>query len=127
MLHKKNDTNNGNDGEINWRHLLQSFFACFILFNFTVFFKIELKYCNMPENMSENILEKSFLYRIAEKYYQTYGNEIHGFSFVFPNRRAGLFFQKYLTQVVQQPIFSPEIMTINDCFAQAAEYQTADR
>ena len=77
--------------------------------------------------MSENILEKSFLYRIAEKYYQTYGNEIHGFSFVFPNRRAGLFFQKYLTQVVQQPIFSPEIMTINDCFAQAAEYQTADR
>ncbi len=71
--------------------------------------------------------EKSFLYRIAEKYYSTFGNEMHSFSFVFPNRRAGLFFQKYLSQIVEQPIFSPEIITINDCFAQASAHQTADR
>jgi len=69
----------------------------------------------------------SFLYRIAETYYSVYKESISNFSFVFPNRRAGLFFQRYLSTIAQKPIFSPEILTINECFAMASQWQNADR
>ena len=69
----------------------------------------------------------SFLYRIAQLYFSEQKESIGNFSFVFPNRRAGIFFQRYLSGIAQKPIFSPEILTINDCFAMASEWQTADR
>lgn len=69
----------------------------------------------------------SFLYRIAQTYYSEYKESISGFTFVFPNRRAGLFFQKYISEIAQKPIFSPEILTINECFSMASSWQTADK
>lgn len=69
----------------------------------------------------------SFLYRIAQTYYAQHGSEISRFSFVFPNRRAGLFFRRYLASIADKPLFSPEILTINECFASASTWQTADR
>lgn len=69
----------------------------------------------------------SFLYRIAHIYYTEKKESISNFTFVFPNRRAGLFFQRYLSEIAQKPLFSPEILTINDCFALASKWQTADR
>ncbi len=69
----------------------------------------------------------SFLYRIAQTYYSQYKESISDFTFVFPNRRAGLFFQRYLSAIAQKPIFSPEIVTINECFSTASGWQSADR
>lgn len=69
----------------------------------------------------------SFLYRVAAVFYHNFENKINAFTFVFPNRRAGIFFQKYLSQMAEKPIFSPEIVTIDDCFFAASELQTADR
>ena len=69
----------------------------------------------------------SFLYRVAKAFYTAYQDEISRIMFVFPNRRAGLFFQRYLSQVVGKPIFSPGILTINDCFNAACDWQPADR
>ncbi|HEY6915284.1 MAG TPA: PD-(D/E)XK nuclease family protein, partial [Paludibacter sp.] len=69
----------------------------------------------------------SFLYRIAQTYYSQHKESISDFSFVFPNRRAGLFFQRYLSEIAQKPIFSPEILTINECFSSASSWQSADR
>ncbi len=69
----------------------------------------------------------SFLYRIAQAFYSHHDAGVSDFTFVFPNRRAGLFFQKYLSEIAAKPIFSPEIITINDCFSQASHWQTADR
>ena len=69
----------------------------------------------------------SFLYRIANIYYNEKKESISNFTFVFPNRRAGLFFQRYLSEIAQKPLFSPEILTINDCFALASKWQAADR
>jgi Fe-S-cluster formation regulator IscX/YfhJ len=60
-------------------------------------------------------------------YYSKQKEFISNFTFVFPNRRAGLFFQRYISEVAQKPVFSPEILTINDCFAAASSWQTADR
>jgi hypothetical protein len=69
----------------------------------------------------------SFIGRVAAEFYKIYGQQISDFTFVFPNRRAGLFFQKYLSQVIQVPLFSPDIMTINDCFLSATNLKVADR
>lgn len=70
---------------------------------------------------------KPFLYRVAEVFYQNHNSNINTFTFVFPNRRAGLFFQKYLSQLIDKPLFSPDIITINDCFVIASPLQKADR
>ena len=69
----------------------------------------------------------SFLYRVAQTYYSHHTESISDLSFVFPNRRAGLFFQRYISQIAAKPIFSPEILTINECFSMASQWQTADR
>ena len=69
----------------------------------------------------------SFLYRIAQTYFAHQQSQISNFTFVFPNRRAGLFFQRYMAEIAQKPIFSPEIVTINECFTAASKWQTADR
>lgn len=70
---------------------------------------------------------KPFLYQVAYLFYSTYKAEISRFAFVFPNRRAGLFFQKYLSEISDKPIFSPTILTINDLFIQFSGKQPADR
>jgi len=69
----------------------------------------------------------SFLYRIATVFYNNYDAKITDLTFVFPNRRAGLFFQHYLSEIAAKPLFSPNILTINDCFAAASSWQSADR
>lgn len=70
---------------------------------------------------------KPFLYRVAQAFYNENGQNISDYTFVFPNRRAGLFFQKYLTQLIDKPLFSPNILTINDVFYSAGELNLADK
>ena len=70
---------------------------------------------------------KPFLYQVATLFYQQYGAEIHRLAFVFPNRRAGLFFQKYLSEISEKPLFSPSILTINDLFMQLSGMHPADK
>lgn len=68
-----------------------------------------------------------FLQQIATLFYKQYGAEVDKLAFVFPNRRTGLFFQKYLSEVADKPLFSPTILTINDLFVQLSGKQTADK
>ncbi|MBP5210808.1 MAG: PD-(D/E)XK nuclease family protein, partial [Bacteroidales bacterium] len=69
---------------------------------------------------------KGFLYRIAEKFISEYGDGIKDFCFVFPNRRASLFFRKYLGQNSDKPLFSPLLTTVSDLFATLSDLQTGD-
>ena len=48
-----------------------------------------------------------FLYKVASCFYDTYGTEINELAFVFPNRRAGLFFQKYSKKKTHVEEFDP--------------------
>ena len=64
---------------------------------------------------------KSYLKRIAQVFAENVGEHLSEYTFVFPNHRAGLFFRKYLGQSLDHPIFSPEIMTINDCFGSLSD------
>jgi CRISPR/Cas system-associated exonuclease Cas4 (RecB family) len=45
---------------------------------------------------------------------------------VFPNRRSGLFFQKYLSLLIDKPLFSPEITTISELVAEISGLNNDD-
>ena len=68
-----------------------------------------------------------FLEQVASLLYKQYGTEISRMAFIFPNRRSGLFFRKYLSQVAGKPIFAPTVLTINELFLQLSDKQAADR
>jgi hypothetical protein len=70
---------------------------------------------------------KPFLYQIASLFYDAAGADVSRYAFVFPNRRAGLFFQKYLSEIAGRPLFSPAVFTINDLFLALSGRQVADR
>ena len=67
-----------------------------------------------------------FLKQIAKLFYGMYGAELHRLAFVFPNRRSGIFFRKYLSEVASKPVFSPTVLTINDLFYKLNPKQQAD-
>ncbi|MDR1517451.1 MAG: PD-(D/E)XK nuclease family protein [Dysgonamonadaceae bacterium] len=68
-----------------------------------------------------------FLHQIAELFYAQYGDELYRCSFVFPNRRSGVFFQKYIAEVAGKPVFSPPILTISELFRSLSPYRLGDR
>lgn len=70
---------------------------------------------------------KAFLHKIAETFYKEYGNELYKHTFVFPNRRAGVFFQKYLAEISDKAIFSPNIITIQELFSSLSQQKIADK
>lgn len=68
----------------------------------------------------------TFLEELAEKLYAMHGKYIGDLTLVFPNKRAGLFFSKYLAQKIVQPIWSPQIMSIEAFVQQHSCLQQAD-
>lgn len=76
---------------------------------------------------NSSIMFKPFLQKVAEAAYQQYNSAISDQTFIFPNRRAGIFFQNYLAEIAQKPIFSPKIITINEIFRSFTQYQVLDR
>ncbi len=57
-----------------------------------------------------------FLESVAKKIYGNHRNRLNYQCLVFPNRRAGLFLMKYLTEILDRPVWAPATMTINDLF-----------
>jgi CRISPR/Cas system-associated exonuclease Cas4 (RecB family) len=55
-----------------------------------------------------------FLEKTADYLYKTYGDKISDLCIVMPNRRAGLFLQKYLGNSIGKTIWSPAIFSIED-------------
>ena len=69
---------------------------------------------------------KYFLQQIAESLYERHGNTLDKHCLVFPNRRAGLFFMKYLAAEIRKPVWLPAILTINDLFYSLSDSQPAE-
>ncbi len=76
-------------------------------------------------------MKQSFLAQVAEKYYNVCeeNNELklERVCFIFPNRRAGMFFRKELQRVISRPMFSPKILSVNDMFLQYSSLVQADK
>lgn len=56
----------------------------------------------------------NFLEQIAEHYLPLFNHQPSRVKFIFPSRRAILFFKHYLGQKAEQPIFAPECLTVNE-------------
>ncbi len=69
---------------------------------------------------------QSFLTQIAKHYYREFGSELTEIGFVFPNRRAGLFFRKALAKEAGHPIFAPDILGINELLMGFSNLKQAD-
>src|SRR6187455_1896100 len=61
-------------------------------------------------------------------------NTIHGkyrsfdkLTIVFPNRRAILYFRKYLSSTLNKPAFAPRLLTIEDYFNSLSSWKTPDK
>lgn len=67
-----------------------------------------------------------FLESIAEYYINRYKTELSSFCFVFPGRRAGLFFRDHLRKHLSNPVWSPQVLTINEFFESLSPLTTAD-
>ncbi len=70
---------------------------------------------------------KPFLQQVAQLFFQKYSNNLSDFVFVFPNRRTGVFFQRYLAIEAGSPILSPQITTINNLFGKLTDLKQIDR
>lgn len=73
-----------------------------------------------------NRSHECFLKEIAGSLYGIHGQKITDLTMVFPNNRAGLFFKEYLNQVITGPVFSPEIITIQELFTQISPLRKED-
>ncbi|MCK9220645.1 MAG: PD-(D/E)XK nuclease family protein [Bacteroidales bacterium] len=68
----------------------------------------------------------SFLSKIAQHLFDTCGTDLSEVCLVMPNRRAGLFFRKYLSAHLKHPAWSPVIYSIEDFMAILSELNEAD-
>ena len=66
-----------------------------------------------------------FLENIAKTVYAEFGNSLNRHCMVFPSRRAGLYFMKYLAACIDKPVWSPSVMTINELFRSFSPLQLA--
>lgn len=60
---------------------------------------------------------KTFLGHIAKHLINQYPGRLEQQCIVFPNRRAGLYFIKYLSSAIEKPVFAPAVKTINELFS----------
>jgi len=68
-----------------------------------------------------------FLEETARHILSQYPDNLHELCVVFPNRRSGRFFQRYLAGSLRQPVWSPTILTITDLMEELSGLQKADQ
>ncbi len=69
-------------------------------------------------------MENQFLRQVAS--YFKDNSVVSSYTFVFPNRRASLFFKKYIGELSDKPLFAPRIVTISELFGSLTELQSLD-
>jgi len=81
----------------------------------------------LTESSTYQIMQNTFLEDIAQSLYQQLGKEISNYTVIFPNRRAGLFFNRALRKLINQPIWAPEAMAIEDFVRQKSDLAVPDQ
>lgn len=68
----------------------------------------------------------TFLNIVAKDLYARFGRDLSRVAVVFPNRRAGLFFNEYLAHEAEEPIWSPTYLSVKDLFLSLSPLRLAD-
>lgn len=69
---------------------------------------------------------KPFLDKLAGELLGKHGNDISGLQIVFPSRRAGLYFKKYLSEIIKSPVWSPVTCGISEYIRENSDQLIAD-
>ena len=69
---------------------------------------------------------ETFLQMVAHDLYQKIGNDFSHTAIVFPNKRASLFFNKYLASESDRPLWAPTYVTISELFQQQSILKLGD-
>ncbi len=67
-----------------------------------------------------------FLKSVAQDIYTKFNEDLADIAIVFPNKRAGLFFNEYLVQLSNRPVWCPRYMTISELFEGCTDSITGD-
>ncbi len=68
----------------------------------------------------------SFLSEVAAYLLKKHADNLGDCTVVFPNRRAGLFLKKYLSQKIDRPAWSPKVMSLEDFLFQFSPVKQTD-
>ncbi len=69
---------------------------------------------------------QSFLELLADYHIKNHLSQLSDICFVFPGRRAGLFFNRHLSQKVDKPIWAPKTLTISELFSELTPIPVSD-
>lgn len=69
---------------------------------------------------------KPFLYDLAEKLFREHAQP-ENVTLVFPNRRASLYFRKYFSQIIEKPVFSPRLITVEEFITAYSPLRVPDK
>lgn len=75
--------------------------------------------------LKQNSME-TFLQLVAQDLYNKIGNDLSRVAIVFPNKRAGLFFNEYLAAQSNHPLWSPAYVSISELFRQLSPLKAGD-
>ena len=70
---------------------------------------------------------QAFLDKLAEKILKGYKENFSDLCIVFPSRRAGIFFKKALSGKLKNPVWSPDIYSIEDFVQTLSPYTIEDK
>ena len=70
---------------------------------------------------------EKFLKIVAADIHGKFKNDIGDLTIVFPNRRAGVFFYKHLSEIINNSTWAPNVTTINDLMKQQSSIKVVDK
>ncbi len=68
----------------------------------------------------------NFIAQIAGRVYETDKDRLSKVLVVFPSRRAGVYFRKELSAMLEKPVWSPAVMSINEFIVRFSDLELAD-
>ncbi len=77
-------------------------------------------------NLAKTNNMQTFLEQIANYFITKHLTELNDFCFVFPGKRAALFFNRYLSRNVKQVIWAPRTITITELYQDLCPLPVAD-
>lgn len=69
---------------------------------------------------------KPFLDKLAGELLGKHGNDISALQIVFPSRRAGLYFKKYLSEMIKSPVWAPVTCGISEFIKENSDQLISD-
>ena len=64
-----------------------------------------------------------FLKDIASKIYNKHTDDLAEVAIIIPNKRASVYIQKHLSDLIKKPFFAPKITTINEWIDEQTDEQ----